>query len=137
MKRNLWLLAAVVLCAVSLWAGIRGRGDAGTSAPPPVDPAVHLLVLNGTSEAGLARDLSRDLAGAGLVVGGVGNTEGEPAAATVLVNRRLDDAVARRLAARLGGLPVVREWDGRCSEDAVLVLGSDWVRVREALAGGS
>ena len=137
MKRNLWLLAAVALCAVSLWAGVRGRGGGGTPAPPPVDPAVHLRVLNGTGEAGLARDLSRDLAGAGLVVGGVGNTEGEPAVATVLVNRRLDDAVARRLAARLGDLPVVREWDGRCSEDAVLVLGGDWIRVRQALAGGS
>lgn len=137
MKRNLWLLAAVALCAVSLWAGVRGRGTGGAVAPTPVDPPVHLRVLNGTGEAGLARDLSRDLATAGMVIGGVGNVAGEPAAATLLVNRRLDDAVARRLAARLGGLPVVREWDGRCSEDAVLVLGRDWSRVRAALAGGS
>ena len=98
---------------------------------------MHLRVLNGTGEAGLARDLSRDLAAAGLVIGGLGNADGEPVPATLLVNRRLDDAVARRLAARLGGLPVVREWDGRCSEDAVLVLGLDWSRVRGALADGS
>ncbi|MBE0564484.1 MAG: LytR C-terminal domain-containing protein, partial [Krumholzibacteria bacterium] len=71
---------------------------------------------------------------AGLVIGGVGNAPEPAAPATLLVNRRLDEEAARRLAQRLGGIPVVREWDARCSEDAVLLLGPDWRRVRDALA---
>ncbi len=132
MKRNLWLLAAAALCGVSLWAGLDGPGD--EAPPPPTDePAIHLRVLNGTEKAGLARELGRDLGAAGLVVVGVGNAPAPSTAGTLLVNRRLDEAVARRLAARLGGVPVVREWDGRCSEDALLVLGADHARVRQAL----
>ncbi|HPF71769.1 MAG TPA: LytR C-terminal domain-containing protein, partial [Candidatus Krumholzibacteria bacterium] len=114
---------------------LRNGATAEPAATIPVpDAPVHLRVLNGSGATGLARDLGRSLAAAGLVVGGVGNADGA-VPASLLVNRRLDQAAAARLAARLGGLPVVREWDGRCSEDAVLVLGEDWTRVREALAG--
>lgn len=136
MRRNLWLGLAVVLCAASLWAGVRGRDRApadGAAAAVP-DRPVHLRVLNATDQAGLARELGLALGAAGLVIGGVGNAPAPAPAATLLVNRRLPEAAARRLAERLGGLPVVREWDDRCSEDAVLVLAADWRRVREALA---
>ena len=137
MRRNLWLGLAVGLCAVSLWAGVRSRhADPPGAAPAPGSPAVHLRVLNGTDVPGLARDLGRSLGAAGLVIGGVGDAPRPVPAATLLVNRRLDAAAAERLAVRLGGVPVVREWDRRCSEDAVLVLGPDWARVRAALAGG-
>lgn len=136
MRRNLWLALAVALCAVSLWAGLRGRGAASAdpaAAPPPARP-VLLRVLNGTAESGVARDLGLALGAAGLVIAGVGNAPEPAVPATLLVNRRLDEEAARRLAGRLGGIPVVREWDGRCSEDAVLLLGPDWRRVRDALA---
>ena len=132
MKRNLPLLLVAVVCAVSLWMGLRG-GDApeaapSDSAPPPV---IHLRVLNGTAAQGLAGDLGRELGATGLVIEGVGNAE-RPAARSLLVNRRLDGGAAEELAARLGGVPVIREWDGRCTEDAVLLLGEDWPAVDQA-----
>ncbi len=49
---------------------------------------------------------------------------------SLLVNRRLGDDQAAQLAARLGGMPVLREWDPRCREDAVIVLGHDHDRYR-------
>ena len=133
MKRNAWLLLAVALCGLSLWAGVRGGG-----APPGPDaaplPPLHVRVLNGTEDPGVARDVGRRLGAAGHVIEGVGNAPRLLPGRTLLVNRRLDDATARRLAAALGGVAVVREWDGRCSEDAVLVLGKDWTTVVAALA---
>ena len=132
MRRNLWLLLAVGLCGVSLWAGVRGGGARPDQGKPPA--ALHLRVLNGTTEPGVARDVGRRLGAAGYVIEGVGNAPRPLAGGSLLVNRRLDDATARALAAGLGGIGVVREWDGRSSEDAVLVLGADWARVAAALA---
>jgi hypothetical protein len=125
-KRNLPLLLIALVCAVSLWAGLRGDGtpEAAPAAAGPA-PAVHLRILNGTAAQGLAGELGRELGATGLVIEGVGNAE-RPAVRSVLVNRRLGEAQAGELAERLGGLPVIREWDGRCTEDAVLVLGEDW-----------
>ena len=97
---------------------------------------MHLRILNGTQETGLAREVGLRLGAAGHVIEGVGNAAGIRDGGSLLVNRRLDDAVARRLAAELGGVAVIREWDGRCSEDAVLVLGADWSQVLAALTEG-
>jgi len=135
-RRNLWLLAALTLAGVSLWAGLRaGGGDPGEG--PVVPESHHLRVLNGTAEAGLARDVARRLGAAGHVVEGFANAPRPLVGPSLLVNRRLDDATARALAARLGDVAVVREWDGRCSEDAVLVLGADWSRVVAAVTPGA
>jgi hypothetical protein len=141
-RGNLWLLLAVVLCAASVWAGLRGGGaeaDGESAAPLPSgdEPAaaIHLRVLNGTDRAGLARDLALSLGPAGCVVVGVGNAPADPWPRSLLVNRRLAPNRAEALARRLGGLAVVREWDSRAGEDAVLVLGADWNRVRQALDG--
>ncbi|MCP4571962.1 MAG: LytR C-terminal domain-containing protein [bacterium] len=133
-----WLILAVALGAAALVAGVRGTGggDGTTAFPAATEPvgAPHLLVLNGAGRSGLAREISLLLGPAGCVAAGVDNAPGPARAASVLVNRRLPDVHADRLARRLGNLPVLREWDGRTAEDAVLVLGADWERVRTALA---
>jgi len=132
----MWLLVLVGVCAASLWFG----KDLVTSRPPspqpeadPVDfslapdeSAIHLIVLNGTPRAGLARDVSLQLGRAGCVAENVGNATHRSYAKSMLINRRLTDRQAADLARRLGGIMVIREWDERTSEDAVLVLGSDW-----------
>jgi hypothetical protein len=131
-----WLVLALALGAAALVAGIRGCGDGNA---PPAAPgsggAPHVLVLNGAARSGLAREISLLLGPAGCVAAGVDNAPGPVRQTSVLVNRRLPDGAAARLAARLGGVPVLREWDARSAEDAVLVLGMDWPTVREALAG--
>jgi hypothetical protein len=143
---NIWLLVLVALCGVSLWFGkelVLPAQDPSGSEHPQVAPepyelpadaaAVHLVVLNGTGEDGLARDVSLLLGRAGCVAERVGNAPRVKYAESFLVNRRLSDDRARDLAARLGGVKVLREWDDRCGEDAALVLGGDWARLKAAL----
>ncbi len=146
---NTWLLLFVVVCAASLWLGkdlIPERSESPQeidtpSAPAPdyalskVDAPVHLSVLNGTNEAGLARKISLLLGRAGCVAESVGNAPDFRFASSLLINRKLPDDKAADLARRLGGIPVIREWDGRGSEDAVLVLGGDFAGLEAGLEG--
>lgn len=146
---NTWLLLFLVVCAVSLWLGkdlVPERSESAQevdtpSAPVPdyalskVDAPVHLAVLNGTNEAGLARKISLLLGRAGCVAESVGNAPDRRFARSLLINRKLSDDKAADLARRLGGIPVIREWDGRGSEDAVLVLGGDFAGLEAGLEG--
>ena len=146
MKRplNLWLIGLLAICLISLWLG--GRSLRREEAPPvePVDAveglvqaeprAVQLLVLNGTTESGLARDYGALLPRLGCVTAGIGNAPSIGWPRSVLVNRRLTPDQAAELARELGGLPIIREWDRRTTEDAVLVLGDDHARIAEAIA---
>lgn len=142
--RNLLLGLVVLACAASLWyargtpglawlTGDRDVPSAAEAEPAAVTRPVHLRVFNATDVSGLAADVAVQLPRLGCVVEGVGNAPGWPGSPTLLVNRRLKPAEARRLAGLLGEIPVIKEWDGRTSEDAVLVLGEDHDRVRRAL----
>lgn len=153
---NLFLLALVVLCGLSLWLGrgalretrekAAGPDAAAPAAGPPADrpeayrtaeQPLHLVVLNGTDRPGLAREVGLALSRAGCVAERTDNAPHDSFAASLLVNRRLPVSRARALAARLGDLPVLEERDPRTTEDAVLVLGADWRRVVESLASAA
>jgi hypothetical protein len=142
------LVALLLICAGSWWWA--QREPASGRAPAPATPAtpqprahgsadgdpapsVHLAVLNGTGEPGLARRVSRRLGTRGCVVVRVADAPHDTFATTLLVNRRLAGPRAAALARRLGGVRLLREWDARATEDAVLVLGDD--RRAAALAG--
>lgn len=141
--RNLILLLVVLVCAGSFWLARRGDPAAVPSPPTPAVatdgdeigdwPTVSVAVLNGTGEAGLARRASRLLPPIGAVVTSVADAPHDTFSASLLVNRRLDPGRIRALAAALGGIRVISEWDSRCDEDAVLVLGRDHRRVLAAL----
>ena len=147
MKRplNLWLIGLLAVCLISIWLG--GRSLRRKTAPPtpPADEAkdlvqsepraVQILVLNGTAESGLARDYGALLPRLGCVTAGIGNAPSTGWTRSLLVNRRLKPDRAAALARELGGLPVIREWDRRTTEDAVLVLGDDHARIADAIAG--
>ena len=146
-RLNVWLLVLVAICGLSYWFGKDlvlpvGSTDEDTAAAtrPAVsydlteeESAVHLVVLNGTEEPGLAREVSLLLGRAGCVAESVGNAPHRRYAESFLVNRRLPDSRAKKLASLLGDVPVLREMDGRGSEDAVLVLGGDWSRLTSEL----
>lgn len=151
---NLWLLVVAIVCALSFWFGrdLIAPTDvaeptvpaAWTEAPQEIpsvatDEAVHLAVLNGTPEAGLARSFGLLLGRAGCVVERVGNAPHDHFEQTQLVNRSLTVERARALADQLGGLPVLQEFDERSAVDAVLVLGRDADQLRVFLRehGGS
>lgn len=146
LRGGLLLLVLVCIASVGVWI-VHGDGPPppGVEVAAPVaeapaardarDRVIHLRVLNGTPEAGLASDVSLRLDRAGCVADRVANAPHDRFARTLLVNRRLDDDRAAALAARLGDLPLLREWDDRAAEDAVLVLGADHARVAAALTG--
>ena len=148
-RLNTWLLLLVAICALSLWFGkdlvSKGMGSAGEESKPTgaettfamsaEDTPIHLVVLNGTRESGLAREVSLLLGRVGCVAESVGNAPHRDFARSLLVNRRLSDRHAGALARRLGGIRVIREWDGRVGEDAVLVLGADCQRLTGFLDG--
>lgn len=147
MKRqtNLWLLLIVAVCAASLWVGrgaenpfrqpdpvrqaTRSTGPAGEPDAPPV----HLAILNGAGQGGLARQISGLVTRVGCVVESVGNAPAGQYPGSLLINRRLDPERARALAAQLGGIRLLTEWDERSTEDAVLLLGADHALVLTAL----
>lgn len=147
------LLLVVLICAGSCVWWRLGSGD-GTStghvmpaaAPPTTNaaaaapsrqvvPIIHLAVLNGTDVPELAGRVGLLVNRAGCVAERIGNAPHERYEDSLLVNRRLDDREVARLAARLGGPRVLREWDPRALEDAVLVLGADHARIEAALQG--
>ncbi len=50
------------------------------------------------------------------------------------VNRRLAPEDALNLARKFGSVEVIHQWDERLTEDAVLILGEDYEKLRGALA---
>jgi hypothetical protein len=147
-RLNSWLLILVGICALSLWFGkdLVRKDTVSTAETPPAkigtaeyamsedELPVHLVVLNGTSEPGLAREFSLMLGRVGCVAESVGNATRGDFPRSLLVNRRLTDRRAQELARLLGGIRVIREWDDRRGEDAVLVLGADHEDLKSTLA---
>ncbi len=141
-------VTAILVLAVAVAAGsmIMEKGLPGCAGPAPEpggaahtpDPAavagLQLVVLNGTHVPGLARDMGMLLARAHLAPVRYGNAAPQDYATSFLVNRRLTDTQAAAVSRLLGGIPVLREFDGRGAEDAVLVLGADHEQLRGFLA---
>lgn len=142
---NLLLILLVLVCGVSLWLAqgrplpeFMGRTGNESASDTPVSLesralSVHLRILNGTEEPGLAGEVALLVTRLSCVVEGIGNAEQWPGTESVLINRRLPNAEASSLALQLGGIPVLREWDGRTTEDAVLILGNDHQEISAAL----
>ncbi len=143
---NLWLVVVVAVFALSLWFGkalvlpSRTTVETGRTDSVPEQyageaeaEAVYLLVLNGTDQKGLAREFGLLLGKAGCVAEKVGNAPHDHFESSFLVNRQLSAARVEQLAAALGGVPILREFDGRSASDAVLVLGRDAGRLRDYL----
>ena len=138
--RNGLLVVLLLICAGSFWlarersAPVTAPGLAAAGADHgPVSAlaagSVHLTVLNGTAQPGLARRFARELPAFGCVVVAVADAPHDSFAVTLLINRRLPAAAARQLALSLADVPVVKEWDFRSEDDAVLVLGADHARI--------
>jgi hypothetical protein len=141
---NFWLFLVVLVCGISLMAasGISlpkmGRNQPANPVvaqdwkTDPGQQPVHLRILNGTGHSGLAREFSLLVSGRGCVVEGIGNAPGSWPE-SLLVNRRLSLQSAKGLARQLGSVDVIRQWDERLTEDAVLILGEDFAKLKAAL----
>ncbi len=142
---NFWLLGVLVVCGVSFWIGrgtpLPGRqrkgpaaGRVGGQEAAELPAGLQLVVLNGTDVGGLARNFGLLLGRGGLAPVRYGNAAPQDYQSSFLVNRRLSAAQVSSLRDFLGGIQVLQEYDGRSTEDAVLVLGADHDRLRSALA---
>ena len=141
-RRTAALLAVAAIALISLGVGSYHRtrsgreNDGAVQAGMVSDSVIQLEIRNGSGVAGLAADLSLILGRAGATAALLANAPHDHFEHSLLINRRLDDAVASALAERLGGLPVLLEFDSAAEVDMVLVLGADHVRVRNALLAG-
>ncbi len=120
--------------ANALWHALRADGPlpgtgpkkpAGTSTELVVPPsAVHVRVLNGTGQAGLAHRVAEELAARGFVIDGMGDADSR--GYTTSVVRYGTDRVqsSQTLAASVPG--ATRQLDGALSETLELVIGSDY-----------
>ncbi len=140
------MLALVLVCGVSWWIGhgsvLKGRTteSALDSHSPNWDPdaslaGIQLVVLNGTHVRGLARDCGMLLGRLGLAPVDFGNAQPQDYSRCFLVNRRLVAGQLAYLQQLLGGVPILREFDSRGTEDVVLVLGADHEQLLTNLKG--
>lgn len=115
------ILAVTVLMAASLavrWSGF-APGSAAESEPFQIE------VRNGTGEPGLARDVTRRLRLMGIDVLLEGNAERFDFSESILVDRRGNPALMRRLQRRLGVRRVIVQVQQNSLVDATLVVGRD------------
>jgi LCP family protein required for cell wall assembly len=123
--------------ANTLWRALRtdgplpGTEPRATAAPPPggtplvVAPsAIHVRVLNGTGQVGMARKVADELASRGFIIDGIGDAD-SPSYSTSIVRYGTDRVdSSRTLEASVPGS--TRQQDGTLGTTLELVVGSDF-----------
>jgi LCP family protein required for cell wall assembly len=125
--------------AASLWHALRVDGPLPGTAPKPrssptasssptslvVAPsAIHVRVLNGTGEQGLAHKVAQDLASRGFVIDSMGDADSTGYTNTVVRYGPDRDQSSETLAASVVGAS--RQLNGALSSTLELVIGSDY-----------
>jgi len=120
------MTAALVLMALSIavrWSGI-GRN---LSIP---EVSFQIEVLNGTGEPGVAREVTMQLRRMGIDVLIEGNASRFDYRESVLVDRKGNPELMRKLSKRLGVGRVVEQVQEKSRVDATLIIGWDRERLR-------
>jgi hypothetical protein len=116
-------LALMALSLVVRWSAI------GRNLSLPDDP-FQIEVLNGTGESGIAGDVTMKLRRMGIDVLIKGNAGRFDFRETVLVDRKGNPGLMRKLSRRLGVRRVVTQIQEKPLVDATLVIGWDRERLR-------
>jgi len=120
------MIAALVLMALSItvrWSGI-GRNLSIPEVPFQIE------VLNGTGEQGVAREVTMQLRKMGIDVLIEGNAGRFDYRETILVDRKGNTELMRKLSKRLGVSRVIIQIQDKPRVDATLVVGWDRERLR-------
>ncbi len=125
-------LAAAGLIAAVMWWSPWNSGPRNGSASAQASGIV-VEVRNGTSRAGLARQVARLLRERGVDVVSVGTSPARPDSTTVLV-RRGNLAAGHEVARLLGGARVRPAPDSLLRVDLTVLLGADYRLPRGRLA---
>ena len=117
---------AVILMALSVavkWSGV------GKNLSVP-EESFQVEVLNGTGESGVAREVTLKLRKMGIDVLIEGNADRFDYKESVLIDRKGNPELMKRLARRLGVRTVVAQVQERPRVDVTLVVGWDKERLR-------
>lgn len=120
------IVVALLLMAFSIavrWSGI------GRNLSVPEDP-FQIEVLNGTGEPGVAREVTMRLRKMGIDVLIEGNAQRFDYRETVLVDRKGNPELMKRLSRRLGVSRVITQIQEKPRVDATLIIGWDRERLR-------
>ena len=120
------IVLALLLMAFSIavrWSGI------GKNLSVPEDP-FQIEVLNGTGEPGVAREVTMRLRSMGIDVLIEGNAQRFDYQQTVLVDRKGNPELMKKLSRRLGVSRVITQIQERPRVDATLIIGWDRERLR-------
>jgi len=120
------MITALVLMALSItvrWSGI-GRNLSIPEVPFQIE------VLNGTGEQGVAREVTMQLRKMGIDVLIEGNARRFDYRETILVDRKGNTELMKKLSKRLGVSMVIIQIQDKPRVDATLVVGWDRERLR-------
>ncbi len=92
------------------------------------EPAFQIEVLNGTRETGVAMDVAKELRSRGIDVLIVDNAERLDFGESVLVDRRGNPRLMRKLAKALGCRTILEQVQPAPLVDATYIVGSDRAR---------
>jgi hypothetical protein len=114
------LLAGLIGFSLAVrWLGLGGRFARGE------EPAFQIEVLNGTRETGIAMEVAKDLRLRGIDVLIVDNAERLDFRESVLVDRRGNPRLMRRLSKTLGCRTVLEQVRPAPLVDATYIVGAD------------
>ena len=122
------------IIVVALLAGLIGFSLAvrwfglGARFARDEEPAFQIEVLNGTKETGIAMDVAKELRRQGIDVLIVENAERLDFGESVLVDRRGNPRLMRRLAKTLGCRTILEQIHPAPLVDATYIVGYDRVR---------
>jgi hypothetical protein len=120
------IVLALILMAFSIavrWSGI------GRKLAVPEEP-FQIEVLNGTGEPGVAREVTMRLRRMGIDVLIEGNAQRFDYRETILVDRKGNPELMKKLSRRLGVSRVITQIQERPRIDATLIVGWDRERLR-------
>jgi hypothetical protein len=125
-----WTAALIAAAVILMGLSVAVRwSDAARRLSVPEDP-FQIEVLNGTGEAGVAGDVTMKLRKMGIDVLIEGNAGRFDYRETVLVDRKGNPDLMKRLSKRLNVGRVVTQVQERPRVDATLVIGWDRERLR-------
>jgi hypothetical protein len=122
------VVIAVALLLMALSIAVRWSGIGRTFSVP--EETFQIEVLNGTGESGVAGDVTMQLRKMGIDVLIEGNAGRFDYRETVLVDRKGNPVLMRKLSRRLGIARVVTQIQEKPQVDATLVVGWDRQRLR-------
>ena len=119
------LVLAMVVSVVIRWVGVERR-------PALPDEPFRIEVLNGSGEAGLAMRMRMELLKMGIDVLNVGDAEHYDYRESLLVDRKGNPALMKKLSRLLGVRRVIVQVQERPQVDATLIIGRDSDRLKFA-----